>query len=233
MSFRNTKSPLKPTTPAKWQVPMRPNAKSGVKEYYLEGELKERFCNLFPKNTNRRMMTWFGIGFSTLQRFKREFGLEKDMKSIIRQQAKDTKRICERNGYYASIRGKAPSEACLEATRQLRAAGFHPMKQLKANNPRKYKRLMQKKSEQRKELWRKERLRAFYGLDRQTNLRIPTNPMSRRATAQKYAMIKCCNYFPDPDGDPHIICYDSETQRSARRETTAAKHGLKVVKADE
>ena len=137
MSFRNTKSPLKPTTPAKWQVPMRPNAKSGVKEYYIEGELKERFCKLFPKNSNRRMMAWFGIGFSTLQRFKREFGLEKDMKSIIRQQAKDTKRICERNGYYASIRGKAPSEACMEATRQLRAAGFHPIKQLQANNPRK------------------------------------------------------------------------------------------------
>ena len=105
MSFRNTKTPNKPTTPAKWQVPMRPNAKSGVREYYLEGELKERFCKLFPKNSNRRMMAWFGISFSTLQRFKREFGLEKDMKSIIRQQSKDTKRICERNGYYASIRG--------------------------------------------------------------------------------------------------------------------------------
>ena len=233
MSFNNTKTPLKPTTAAKWQVPMRPNAKSGVKEYYIEGELKERFCKLFPKNSNRRMMTWFGIGFSTLQRFKREFGLEKDMKSIIRQQAKDTKMICEKNGYYASIRGKAPSEACMEATRQLRAAGFHPIKQLKANNPRRYKQLMRKKSEQRKELWRKERLRAFYGLDRQTNLRIPINPMSRRAAAQKYAMIKACNYFADPLGDPHIICYDSETQRSARREATAAKHGLKVVEADE
>ena len=34
-------------------------------------------------------------------------------------------------------------------------------------------------------------------------------------------------------GDPHIICYDSETQRSAQREKTAAKHGLKVVEADE
>ena len=233
MSFRNTKTPLKPTTAAKWQVPMRPNAKSGVKEYYLEGELKERFCKLFPKNSNRRMMAWFGIGFSTMQRFKREFGLEKDMKSIIRQQAKDTKRICEKNGYYASIRGKAPSEACLEATRQLRAAGFHPIKQLKANNPRKYKRLMQKKSEQRKELWRKERLRQKYDLDRQTSLHIPLNPLSHRAAAQKYAMIKACNYFADPLGDPHIVCYDSDTQRSARREATAAKHGLKVVEADE
>ena len=135
MSFRNTKTPNKPTTPAKWQIPTRPKYRAGKDEYYLEGELKERFCKLFPKNSNRRMMAWFGIGFSTLQRFKREFGLEKDMKSIIRQQAKDTKRICERNGYYASIRGKAPSEACMEAARQLRAAGFHPIKQLKANNP--------------------------------------------------------------------------------------------------
>ena len=233
MSFNNTKTPNKPIGKAKWQVPMRPNAKSGVKEYYLEGELKERFCKLFPKNSNRRMMTWFGIGFSTLQRFKREFGLEKDMKSIIRQQAKDTKRICEKNGYYASIRGKAPSDACLEATRQLRAAGFHPMKQLKANNPRKYKQLMRKKSEQRKELWRKERLRAFYGLDRQTNIRIPSSPLSHRATAHKHAMIKCCNYFADPLGDPHIVCYDSDTKRSARRETTAAKYCLKIVEADE
>ena len=233
MSFRNTKTPLKPTTAAKWQVPMRPNAKSGVKEYYLEGELKERFCKLFPKNSNRRMMAWFGISFSTLQRFKREFGLEKDMQAVRKQQAKDIKKICERNGYYASIRGKAPSEACMEAIRQLRAAGFHPMKQLKANNPRKYKRLMRKKGEQRKELYRKEQLRAFYGLERQTNLRIPSAPMSRRATVQKHAMIKCCNYFPDPLGDPHIICYDSDTKRSARREATAAKYGLKIVEADE
>ena len=233
MSIRNTKTPNKPTTPAKWQVPMRPNAKSGMKEYYLEGELKERFCKLFPKNSNRRMMTWFGISFSTLQRFKREFGLEKDMQAIRKQQAKDIKKICERNGYYASIRGKKPSEAAIEATRRLRASGFHPIKQLKANNPRKYKRLLRKRSEQHKELWHKEQLRAFYGLERKTHLRIPSNPMSRRAIAHKYAMIKVCNYFPDPLGDPHIICYDSETQRSARREATAAKHGLTVVEADD
>lgn len=233
MSFNNTKTPLKPNTEAKWQVPMRPNEKSGMKEYYIEGELKERFCQLFPKSSNRRMMTWFGISFSTLQRFKRELGLEKDMKSIKRQQAKDIKKICERNGYYDSLRGKAPSEACREGARKLRASGFHPMKQLKANNPRKYKRLMRKKSEQRKELWRKERLRQKYDLDRQTNLRIPASPLSHGASSHKHAMIKFCNYFADPLGDPHIICYDSETQRSARRETTAAKHGLKVVEADE
>lgn len=46
-------------------------------------------------------------------------------------------------------------------------------------------------------------------------------------------MIRKCNYFADPLGDPRIVCYDSETQRSARREATAVRHGLKVVEADE
>ena len=233
MSFNNTKSPLKPTTPAKWQVPMRPHPGKNVMEYYLEGELKERFCQLFPKNSNRRLMQWFGISFSTLQRFKRELGLEKDMRAVRKQLAKDVKKICEKSGYYDSIRGRAPSEACLEATRRLRASGFHPLKQLKANNPRKYKRLMRKKSEQHKELWRKERLRQDYGLERKTALNIPVNPLSHKASAQKHAMIKACNYFADPLGDPRIICYDSQTRRSARREATAEKYGIRVVEGED
>ena len=233
MSFRNTKTPLKPTTAAKWQVPMRPHHKGGKDEYYLEGELKERFCKLFPKNSNRRLMKWFGISFSTLQRFRRELGLQKDMRAIRKQLSKDIKKTCEKNGYYDSLRGHAPSDACQEAARKMRADGFHPLKQLKATNPRKYRQLMRKKSEQRKELWRKERLRAFYGLERKTNLRIPSSPLSHSASAHKHAMIRCCNYFADPLGDPRIVCYDSETQRSARREATATKHGLKVVEADE
>lgn len=233
MSFNNTKTPLKPTTAAKWQVPMRPHHKGGKDQYYLEGELKERFCQLFPKNSNRRLMKWFGISFSTLQRFRRELGLQKDMRAIRKQLAKDIKKTCEKNGYYDSLRGNAPSEACQEATRKMWAAGFHPIKLLKANNPRKYKRLMRKKSEQRKELWRKERLRMVYGLERRTKLRLPLNSLTHAASACKYMMIRKCNYFADPDGDSHIICYDSETRRSARREATAAKHGLKVVEADE
>lgn len=233
MSFPNTKTPLKPTGKAKWQVPMRPHPGMGVMEYYLEGELKERFCQLFPKNSNRRMMEWFGISFATLQRFKRELGLEKDMRAIRKQQAKDVKKICEKNGYYDSIRGKAPSEACMEATRKLRASGSHPMKQLRANNPRKYRRLMQKKSEARKELWHKERLRQDYGLERKTSLYVPVNPLPHKASSHKHAMIRTCNYFADPLGDPRVVCYDSQTRRSARREATAEKYGIKVVEGED
>ena len=233
MSFNNTKTPNKPIGKAKWQVPMRPHHKGGKDEYYLEGELKERFCQLFPKNSNRRMMTWFGISFSTLQRFRRELGLQKDMRAIRKQLAKDIKKICEKNGYYDSLRGHAPSEACQEATRKMWAEGFHPMKQLKAKKPRRYRMVLRKRSEKRKELWRKERLRLKYGLERKTRLHIPLNNIPHRAAAHKYLMIRQCNYFADPLGDPYVVCYDSQTQRSARREATAAKHGLKVVEADE
>ncbi len=116
MSFRDTKTPTKPTAKAKWQVPMRSHRAHGIPEYYMEGELKERFCQLFPKNSNRRLMLWFGISFSTLHRFKNKFGLEKDMCAIRKQHAKDVKKTCEKNGYYDSIRGRVPSEACREAT---------------------------------------------------------------------------------------------------------------------
>ena len=233
MSFNNTKTPNKPIGKAKWQVPMRPHHKGGKDEYYLEGELKERSCQLFPKNSNRRLMKWFGISFSTLQRFRRELGLQKDMRAIRKQLAKDIKKTCEKNGYYDSLRGHAPSEACQEATRKMWAEGFHPMKHLKAKNPRRYRMVLRKLSEKRKELWHKERLRLKYGLERKTRLHIPLNNIPHRAAAHKYLMIRQCNYFADPLGDPYVVCYDSQTQRSARREATAAKHGLKVVEADE
>lgn len=232
MSFRDTKTPTKPTAKAKWQVPMRPHPTQGVPEYYMEGELKERFCRLFPKNSNRRLMLWFGISFSTLHRFRTKFGLEKDMRAIRKQHAKDVKKTCEKNGYYDSIRGRVPSEACREAARKKREEGFHPMKQLKAENPQRYKRLLKKRSEHRKELFRKERLRQDYGLARKTHLRIPISNLSRKASSHKYMMIHQCGYMADPLGDPRVIRYNDDTRRSERREATAVRHGLKVFEAE-
>lgn len=72
MSFNNTRTFRKPAGKAKWQAPMRPHNGTGPMEYYLEGELREKFRRLFPIHSNRRMCTWFGLSFATLQRFKRE-----------------------------------------------------------------------------------------------------------------------------------------------------------------
>ena len=93
--------------------------------------------------------------------------------------------------------------------------------------------VLRKRSEQRKELWHRERLRMQYGLERKSRLHLPLDNSPPRAAAHKYLMIRQCNYFADPLGGPCVVCYDSQTQRSARREATAARHWLKVVEAEE
>ena len=233
MSFRNTKTPLKPTGKAKYQIPMMATPESnGVKAYVLEGELKEKFIKLFPKNSNRRMMEWFGISFATLRRLKAELGLKKDMKAIRHQLAMDVKKICEKNGYYDSLRGKPLSEACQEGRRRLRESGFHPMKALKEKHPRRYKNVIRRRAEDRKELIRKERLREEYGLKRKTKLHLPPRPIDGSSASFKNMMIRKRNYFAVP-GHTWWIAYDSETDRSERSEVTARKHGFEIIEGED
>ena len=232
MPFNNTRTPLKPTTKAKWQIPMRPTPISGVPQYVLEGELCDKFIKLFPIHSNIRLMQWFGISFTTLQRFKRELGLQKDMRAIRRELARDVRKICEENGYYDSIRGKKPSEACMQAARRKRAEGFVPILQIKKDNPRRYKMLMRKKSEARKELMRMEGARIRFGLPQKTKLRITIAPVPPHALKQKSSMILRNNYFSVKE-HTSWVCYDSETRRSPQMEATAIRHGLRIVRGDE
>ena len=231
MSFPGTKTPLKPTGVAKWQVPKR-KTENGIMAYCLEGEIKELFIKNFPIHSNRRIMQWFGLSHSTTQRLARQLGLKKDMKRIHKEHARDIKRACEKNGYYASLRGKALPENALIGLRKLYEGGFSAISRLKEKSPRKYKKYLEKMSESHKDMWRKERLRAKYGLERKTKLNIPFHPMTRAQTCQKHIMIKKYNYFADPD-DRHAVCYDSQTRRSERSERTAIRHGLRIVEGDE
>jgi hypothetical protein len=223
MSFRNTKTPTRAEIvgKARYQVPTR--LVHGLTAFYLTPELEAHFVRLYPTSMNRDMMRLFGISFSTMQRFKRELGLQKKMKTIRHKQAQWAKRICEENGYYDSMRGKAPCEAAMEATRQLRASGWHPM-QVVRKNKRRYQRLMQKRSEKRKELMRKERIRVDWGMSQNTNLHIPYDPYGKRRTSFK-STCKRVGYIPGNAHKPSerwIIYYTNETQRGELRE----KHGV-------
>lgn len=231
MSFNGTKTPLKPTGVAKWQVPKRRN-EHGQPAYVLEGELRDLFIKNFPIHSNRRIMQWFGLSHSTTQRFARGLGLKKDMARIRKELVRDIKRTCEKNGYYASLRGKSLPENALMGLRKLYEGGFSAISRLKEKSPAKYKRFCEKVSESHKEMWRKERLREEYGLERKTKLNIPFHPMTRAQTCQKHVMIKKYNYFADPD-DRHAVCYDSQTRRSERSERTAIRHGLRIVEGGE
>lgn len=226
-----TKTPLKPTSKPKYVVPTQRN-EHGMPKLYLEGEVQEKFCELYPKHCTRKIMAWFGLSFSTVHRFAKELHLQKDMVAIRKEQGRQIKKTCEANGYYDSIRGKKPSEACMQAMRKKMAEGYHPLLQLKKDNPRRYKKLMQKRSEARKKLIQQERRRQELALTRRTNLYIPVNPLSHAAYSHKHAMIKDCNYYA-VKGDPQSVYWDSQTKRSARREATAIRHGLRVVQGDE
>lgn len=223
MSFPNTHTPTKAEIVGKprYQVPTR--LVRGVKTYYLTPELEQHFRRLYPVTMNRDMMRLFGISFSTMQRFKRELGLQKKMKTIRHKQAQWAKRICEENGYYESMRGKAPCEAAMEATRQLRASGWHPM-QVVRKNKRRYQRLMAQRSEKRKELMRKERIRVDWGLGQQTNLHLPYDPYGKRRTSFK-STCRRAGYIPGKAHDPAerwIIYYTPDTIRGTIRE----QHGI-------
>lgn len=162
MSFGKTKSPLFAELRKEKQRYFLPT--NGKGKICLTPELEDEFRRLFPKEHNRVIMELFGISFATLQRFKRELGLSKDMDVIRHKQALITKRICEKNGWYDSLRGKVPSEATRAATRRYRATHPHPKHILKEQNPRKYRAMLRRQSKQRKELLDREKKRYNLGL---------------------------------------------------------------------
>lgn len=235
MSFGNTRSPRKPQAGKgqKYVVPQR-RCNAGPMEYYLTPELEAEFRRLYPVTMNTVLMARFGLSHSTLHRFAQEMGLVKDKKAISKAHARQIKRICEKNGYYDSLRGKRPSEACIEATKRKRAEGFHPLKSLKENNPKKYEADMRKRSLKRKELMAKERRRVEIGLSQYTKLNIPcyiytSSQMNFRCRAKKRG------YVPgdkrESTGERYVLYYTGETERSERFERNCVKGGFKILPA--
>lgn len=231
MSFPNTHTPTKAEIVGKprYQVPTR--LVRGVKTYYLTPELEAHFVRLYPITLNRDMMRLFGLSFVTMQRFKRQLGLTKNKKVIIRKQAEVCKKVCEENGWYDSLRGKAPSEACQEAIRQLRASGFHPMKALKKKNPRKYRRILEKRSEARKAAMRRDRLLIDWGLTPHHNFVLPYDPYGKK----RMVFRNCCKQVGYIPGNARIqaerwtIYYDQNTRRGVTREQHGVALGFKFL----
>ena len=229
MSFPNTHTPKlsEITGEAKYQCPT--HIVNGALTYYMTPELESRFRKLYPVTMNRDMMQLFGISFSTMERFKRELGLQKNMRTIRHKHAQVVKRICEDNGYYDSLRGKQPSEACIEACRRKRASGFHPLTALKQKNPRKYRRVVQQLSEARKELVRKEKIRVEWGLGQDTKIHIPYDPYGRKRSIFKNTC-KAVGYIPGNANEPAErwkIFYTPDTKRGRIRERNGEKLGFK------
>ena len=210
-----------------------------VKAWVLTDEQREWFCRWFPEEENSRLMKASGMTHSTLHRFARELGLTKSPKGIKRirkRQAAHIKRLCERNGYYDSMRGRQPSEACLKATAQMwqdirEGKREHPARIMKRENPRKYRKWMENRSKERKETIRKEMRRVLYGMERKTRLKCivmckyTRRQVSHRHNALKrgYIIMEDCS---EQGGERYNIYYDNETQRSPIFERNLLKDGF-------
>ena len=193
----------------------------------------------YPEEENSRLMKASGMSHSTLHRFAREFGLTKSpagWKRIKKRQAAHIKRVCEKNGYYDSLRGKQPSEACRKASAKMwdeihEGKRDHPFKIMRRKNPRKYQKCMQRKSEQRKETIRREMQRVVYGLERKTRLKcivmykFTSSQLNHRSNALKrgYIIMEDCS---EQSGERYNIYYDELTERSALFEKNLIADGF-------
>ena len=138
-----------------------------VKAWVLTDEQREWLCKWYPEEENSRLMAASGMSHSTLHRFARQLGLTKSpkgMKRIKRRQAQHIKRVCEKNGYYDSLRGRQPSEATRKGTAQMwqdirEGKREHPARIMRRENPRKYRQWMQHMSDERRNTIRKEQRR--------------------------------------------------------------------------
>lgn len=212
-----------------------------VKAWVLTDEQRAWFCRWFPEEENSRLMKASGMTHSTLHRFARKLGLTKSPKGIKRirkRQAAHTKRVCERNGYYDSMRGRQPSEACLKAIAQMwqdirEGKREHPVRIMKRENPRKYRKWMENRSKERKETIRKEMRRVLYGMERKTRLKcIVMCKYTRRQVSHRYNALKRGYIIMDDcseqGGERYNIYYDNETQRSSIFEKNLLKDGFQL-----
>ena len=204
----------------------------------LTDDQKAWLIKWFPEEENNRLISASGMSHSTIHRFARDLNLKKSpegLKRIWKRQAAHIKKVCERNGYYDSMRGRKPSDACRAGSRahwQRVRDGIeeHPYKKMPA---RRYNAMVKRRSDERRELIRKERLREIYGLPRKTKLRLPMNNFTSSQKGHRYNALKR-GYFVMADcseqsGERYNIYYDQDTKRSELFERNLVKDGFKVL----
>ena len=210
----------------------------------LNDEQRSWLCQWFPTIENKRLAKAMGISLYKIHCFARELNLtksEEGLRAIKQRQTKAMAKTNHKNGCYDRKRGHPPSEATMEGLRrrwEKIRAGLQELPQdiAKRKHPRKWKASLKKRSENRKEMMRKEKRRIIYGLERKTKLNAVMTPYKRSQRHHRCSALKR-GYLLDMDcseGQPgrYVIYYDDETQRSAKFEANCIKDGF-TFKRDE
>lgn len=205
----------------------------------LNEDQKAWFVKWFPVTENKRLAKAMGVCISTVQKFASELDIRKSeagMKAIKRRQTAAMLKANIRNGCYDRKRGHPVSEATMAGNRrrweeQRLGIREDAAAKMKRENPKKYAEWMRKKSEERKELIRKEKMRVVYGLERQTTLKaVVLKPYTRSQIHHRHMALEY-GYLLDEDcreGQPgrYIIYYDDKTDRHPRFEQMCLANGF-------
>lgn len=212
--------------------------KGEVHRRVLNDEQREWLCQWFPTIENKRLAKAMGISLYKLHCFARELHLtksEEGWRAIKRRQTRAMAKANHKNGCYDRKRGHAPSEATLEGNRrrwEKVRAGLEELPQdiAKRKHPKRWQASLKKRSDDRKDMIRKEKRRIVYGMERKTSLKVVVKPYTGSQTSHRYNALKR-GYLLDMDcseGQPgrYVIYYDDKTERSAKFEANCIKDGF-------
>ena len=231
---------MKKLQPFPGELTKKPGKRNSM-TYVLTEEQEEWFRSFFPEVENIKLMKASGMSHSTLHRLARAMGLtksEEGMNGIKKRQAAHIKKVCEKNGYYDTLRGVKPSDASIEGTRRMwqqirEGKRLHPIHVVKRNDIMRYNELMQKKSQQRKELIYKERRRELYCIERKTRLHLPVNRYTRSQISHRCNAINrgyiIVDDYSEHGGERYNIYFDGDTDRSRILERNLERDGFTVL----
>lgn len=207
----------------------------------LNGEQLRWLRRWYPVTENNRLAKAMSVSRYKVLALAKEHDLhksEKGLKAIKHRQAMKAAKTNERNGCYDRKRGHPASEATMRGVQRrwqeermgLRENVFLKMKR---EEPKKYQAFIEKRSEERKELIRKEKMRMIYGLERKTSIKpVVLSPYKKSQVQHRHNALKR-GYILNEDcseGSPDrfVIYYDEDTERNKVFERNCINDGFKI-----
>ena len=217
---------------------LRYGGSNGTK-MHLTDEQVAWLVRWFPVTENRRIAEAMGCCVERLRGFARSLGLEKSekgMKAINARRVKKAVRSNERNGCYDRKRGHPCSEATLSGVarrwrEEREGLRENAILKMRRERPDAYAAMLEKRSRERRESIRREKLRILYGLERKTRLKVAVmTPYTQSQTHRRCSALKR-GYLLDYDCSEgtegrYMIYWDDQTQRSEKFERNCIADGF-------
>lgn len=214
----------------------------GRRKIVLNEQQRKWLTEVFPKTKSAAVAEMMGVSVDTVSNLARKLGLRKSeagKRAIRRKAAQAAKKTCENNGYYDSLRGRCPSAEAMAGLAKYweqvhSGEKENPMARMKREQPRRYHAMHRRRGEALRELYRKERLRLEYGMERKTRKALPRVPY-RRSQVNRRLNALMRGYLvaedsSDKGGQRYNIYYDEQTAISERFEQNCIKDGFRILR---